>query len=97
MEKQRLIYLQSQKNYKGVLSTISTLKSSLNELNKNSKATQINESKENVNLERNVIQAFYGLKKAIKDWELNYVLRSSIDGKVSFLQLWAENQTVNAG
>jgi multidrug resistance efflux pump len=97
IEKQRLIYLQSQKNFKSVLSTISTLKSSLNELNKNSKTTQINESKENVNLERNVIQAFYGLKKAIKDWELNYVLRSSINGKVSYLQLWAENQTVNAG
>lgn len=97
IEKQRLIYLQSQKNYKGVLSTISSLKSSLNELKKNSKTTQINESKENVNLERNVIQSFYQLKKAIKDWELNYVLRSSIDGKVSFLQLWAENQTVNAG
>ncbi|WP_395077277.1 HlyD family secretion protein [Flavobacterium sp.] len=97
IEKQRLLYLQSQKNYKSFLSTISTLKSSLNELNKNSKTTQINESKENVNLERNVIQSFYQLKKAIKDWELNYVLRSSIDGKVSFLQLWAENQTVNAG
>ena len=97
MEKQRLIYLQSQKNYKSFLSTISQLKSSLNELNRNSKTTQINESTATVNLERNVIQAFYGLKKAIKDWELNYVLRSSIDGKVSFLQLWSANQTVNAG
>ncbi|MEB3380278.1 HlyD family efflux transporter periplasmic adaptor subunit [Flavobacterium psychrophilum] len=97
LEKHKLTYLQIEKNYKSLLSTISSLKSSLNELNKNSKTTQINESKENVNLERNVIQAFYGLKKAIKDWELNYVLRSSIDGKVSFLQLWAENQTVNAG
>ena len=97
LEKHKLTYLQVERNYKSLLSTISTLKSSLNELNKNSKTTQINESKENVNLERNVIQAFYTLKKAIKDWELNYVLRSSIDGKVSFLQLWAENQTVNAG
>jgi multidrug efflux pump subunit AcrA (membrane-fusion protein) len=97
MEKQRLIYLQSQKNYKSFLSTISQLKSSLNELNRNSKTTQINENTANVNLERNVIQAFYGLKKAIKDWEINYVLRSSIDGKLSFLQLWAANQTVNAG
>jgi len=97
MEKQRLIYLQSQKNYKSFLSTISQLKSSLNELNRNSKTTKINESTANVNLERNVIQAFYALKKAIKDWEINYVLRSSIDGKVSFLQLWAANQTVNAG
>ena len=97
MEKQRLIYLQAQKNFKVVLSTISQLKSSLNELNKNSKTTQINESKENVNLQRNVIQAFFQLKKSIKDWELNYVLRSSIDGKVSFLQLWSANQTVNSG
>ena len=69
----------------------------MNELNKSAQTTRINENKENVNLERNVIQSFYSLKKAIKDWELNYVLRSSIDGEVSFLQLWAENQTVTAG
>ncbi|MGL2995080.1 HlyD family secretion protein [Flavobacterium sp. TSSA_36] len=97
MEKQRLAYLQSQKNYKSFLSTISQLKSSLNELNRNSKTTQINESTATINLERNVVQAFFSVKKAIKDWELNYVLRSSINGKVSFLQLWAENQTVNTG
>lgn len=97
IEKQRLIYLQSQKNYKSVLSTISQIKSSLNELNKNSKTTQINQSKENVNLDRNVTQAFYQLKKSIKDWEINYVLKSSIKGKVSFLQLWSENQTVSVG
>jgi multidrug resistance efflux pump len=97
MEKQRLIYLQSQKNYKSFLSTISQLRSSLNELNRNSTNTLINENKENVNLQRNVIHAFYQLKKALKDWDLNYVLRSSMDGKVSFLQLWAANQTVSSG
>ncbi len=97
LEKHKLTYLQVERNYKSLLSTISQLKSAINELNKNSKTTRINESKENVNLERNVIQSFYGLKKAIRDWELNYVLRSSIEGKVSFLQLWAPNQTVNAG
>ena len=97
IEKQRLLFLQAQKNYKSLLSTISQLKSSLNELNKNSKTTKINENKETVNLERNVIQSFYQLKKAIKDWELNYVFRSSIDGEVSYLQLWAENQTVDVG
>jgi multidrug resistance efflux pump len=97
IEKQRLIFLQSQKAYKNMLSSISQLKSSLIDLNRNSKTTQINESKENVNLERNYIQAFYQLKKAIKDWELNYVFTASIDGKVSFLQLWAVNQTVASG
>jgi len=97
LEKHKLTYLQVDRSYKGLLSTISQLKSSLNELHKNSKTTQINENKENVNLQRNVIQAFYQLKKALKDWDLNYVLRSSIDGKLSFLQLWSVNQTVNAG
>lgn len=97
IEKQRLVYLQSQKNYKNVLNTISILKSSLNELNRTSKTTQINESKENINLERNVVQAFYQLKKVIKDWELNYVLRSSINGKVTFLQIWTENQNIEVG
>jgi len=97
VEKHKLTYLQVERNYKSLLSTISQLKSSLNELKKNSKTTQINENKENVNLERNLIQAFYQLKKAIKDWELNYVLQSSVDGKVSFLQLWSANQNVEAG
>jgi multidrug resistance efflux pump len=97
IEKQRLLYLQYQKTYKTVLSTISQIKSSLNELNKNSKTTQINHQKENSTLERNQMQAFYQLKKSIKDWELNFVLTAAIEGKISFLQLWAENQTVTAG
>lgn len=96
-EKFKLIYLQSQKNYKNLLSSISQLKSSLNELNRSSKTTKINSTKDAVNLERNVLQSFFQLKKAIKDWELNYVLRTSMEGKVSFLQLWAANQTVSTG
>ena len=97
LERHKLTYLQSEKSYKSLLSSISSLKSSLNELNRSNKTSTINENKENVNLERNVIQAFYQLKKNIKDWELNYVLRSSIEGKVTFLQIWTENQTITAG
>lgn len=96
-EKFKLAYLQSQKNFKNLLSSISQLKSSLNDINRNSKNTTINATKDAVNLERNVIQSFFQLKKAIKDWELSYVLRTSMKGKVSFLQLWSENQTVTSG
>ena len=97
LEKNKLNYLATEKGYKNLLSSISSLKSSLNQLNRTSQTTTINENKENINLERNVIQAFYQLKKTIKDWELNYVFRSAIDGKVSFLQIWTINQTINAG
>ena len=97
IEKQQLVYLQAKKNYKSLLSSISQLKSSINELNRSSKTTVINESTTSINLERSVMQSFYQLKKAIKDWELNYVFRSSVKGTVSFLQIWSENQTINAG
>lgn len=97
VEKQRLLYLQAQKNYKNLLSTISQLKSSLNELKKNNQTTRINERKENHNVDRNKIQAFYQLKNAVKDWELKYLLSSSTTGVISFLQLWSRNQPVEAG
>lgn len=97
IEKQRLVYLQAKKNYKSLLSSISQLNSSINELKRSSKTTVINENTTSINLERSVMQSFYQLKKAIKDWELNYVFRSSVKGTVSFLQIWSENQTINAG
>lgn len=97
IEKKRLIYLQAEKNYKNLLSSISQTKSSINDLQRNNQTTKINESKENTNLETNVLQSFYKLKKAIKDWELNYVFRSSEEGIVSFLQIWSVNQNITAG
>ncbi|WP_374174606.1 HlyD family secretion protein [Flavobacterium tructae] len=97
IEKQRLLYLQAQKGYKTLLSTVSQLKSSLNELNKNNKTTRINEYKENSSVDRNKIQAFYQLKNAVKDWELKYLIISSTNGIISFLQIWSKNQFIEAG
>ena len=42
-------------------------------------------------------QSYNQLKKAISDWELAYVLRASIPGEVSYLQIWKENQTITTG
>lgn len=96
-ENKKLTYLQAEKNFKGLLSSISQLKSSLIDNSKSTQNTQINSTKESVNLEKSVTQSFYQLKKAIKDWELNYVLKSSIAGEITFLQIWTENQTINSG
>ncbi|KIA95634.1 hemolysin D [Flavobacterium sp. KMS] len=97
LENKKLSYLQADKNYKGLLSSISQLKSSLIENSRSSQGTKISGTKEEVNLERNLMQSFYQLKKGIKDWELAYTLRSSIPGVVTFLQVWTENQTITSG
>lgn len=92
-----LDYLQFEKGLRNLNSSISQTKSSINDLDKNTKTTRINETKDEVNLFRNTIQSYSQLKKAISDWELAYVLRSSIAGEVSFLQIWKENQSVTSG
>jgi multidrug efflux pump subunit AcrA (membrane-fusion protein) len=96
-ENKKLGYLQAEKSYKNLLSSISQLKSSLIENNRISKGTKINGTKEEVVLDGNKIQSFYQLKKVIKDWELAYVLKSSVTGTVSFLQIWTANQTIVSG
>ncbi|MCV9926268.1 HlyD family efflux transporter periplasmic adaptor subunit [Flavobacterium sp. LS1R49] len=92
-----LDYLQFEKGLRNLNASISQTKSSINDLDKNTKTTRINETKDEVNLFRNTIQSYSQLKKVIGDWELAYVLRSSIAGEVSFLQVWKENQSVTSG
>lgn len=96
-ESKKMNFLQAEKNYKNLLSSISQLQSSLIDNAKAIKGNEINDVKETVNLDRNLSQSFYQLKKAIKDWELNYVLQSGIDGQVTFTKVWIKNQTVTSG
>ncbi|WP_163394134.1 HlyD family secretion protein [Flavobacterium limi] len=97
MEAKKLGYLQAQKSYKSLLTSISQLRSSLIDNSKLSHNSQISGTKEEVTLGRNMAQSFYQLKKVIKDWELAYALKSSISGVITFLQVWTENQTINTG
>ena len=96
-ETKNIDYLQNEKNIKNLNSQISQLHSSLNELNRSSKTTKINETKDQIIFFRNMAQSYNQLRKAIADWDLAYVLRASIPGEVSYLQIWKENQTINVG
>ena len=96
-EDKQLEYAQAKRNYKNFESSISQTKEAISNANKTSKGTEINRIKEEMTLLKSVIQSFNQLKKAIKDWEFRYVLKSNIDGTVSFLNVWSINQSVNQG
>lgn len=96
-ENKQLEYAQAERNYKNFESSISQIRESISNAHKISKGTKINHIKEEMTLLKNVIQSFNQLKKVIKDWEYQYVLKSNIKGKVSFLNYWSTNQTVNQG
>src|SRR5690606_38502499 len=96
-ESKQLEYAQAERNFKNFESSISQIREAISNAHKTSKGTEINQVREEMTLLKNVIQSFNQLKKAIKDWEYLYVLQSEIQGKVSFLNYWNVNQTVNQG
>ncbi|MFD0862868.1 HlyD family secretion protein [Sungkyunkwania multivorans] len=96
-DNKQLEYLQAERRYKDVSVTISQIKESISNARLSKKNTEINRTKEEKKLFRSVMQSYNQLKKAIKDWELKYVLKSNIDGSVTFLNIQNKNQTVNVG
>ena len=96
-ENKQLEAAQAERSYENFESSISQIREGISNANQTSKGTEINRVKEEMVLLKNVIQSFNQLKKAIRDWEYQYVLQSNIRGKVSFLNFWNSNQTVNQG
>jgi len=96
-EAKSIDYLQQEKNLRSMSTQISVLRSSINQLKTDSSNTTANKTRDDINLFQNIIHALQNLKAAISDWDQAYVLRSSIAGQVSYLQVWNENQTVKSG
>jgi len=90
-------YLQAERSYENLSLSISQLNEAISNGYKTAKGTQINRTREEMQLLKTVIQSFNQLKKGMKDWERKFVLKSSINGKVSYLSFWNENQTVQTG
>jgi len=96
-DNKKLEYAQAERSYKNFESSISQTLDGISNAKKTTKSTEINRIKEEMVLLNDVIQSFAQLKKALKDWEYQYALKSNIDGNVSFLNYWNTNQTVNQG
>lgn len=96
-DQKEIEYLQAKRSYKTLESSISQIRELINNSAKNLEGTSIKKTQQDTRLKKKAIQSFLYLKKAIKDWEKQYALTSSINGKVSFLSFWNKNQTVNTG
>jgi len=96
-ENNQLELLTVEKGLKNLGVSISQTRETIASANSNSKGTEITRTTEESKLLRNTLQSYNQLKKAITDWENLYVLKSEINGKVSFLNYWSSNQTVNQG
>ena len=96
-EQKELAYLQAERAMKSLGLQISQLKETIEQAKFSTTSTQINQTQEEKKLLRNTLRSFQQLKKAIEDWEQKYLLKAEMDGKVTFLDIWAKNQVVQAG
>ncbi|WP_452598547.1 HlyD family efflux transporter periplasmic adaptor subunit, partial [Pontimicrobium sp. MEBiC01747] len=96
-EQKELEFLQAERAYKNLEASISQLRELIGNSKQNIENTSIKKIQNDTRLQKKAIQSFLYLKKAIKDWEKLYALKSSIEGKVSFLSYWSENQTAKSG
>jgi len=96
-ENKQLDFLQTQRNYKNITASISQAREQISSSSNNIKENSINHTRDEIKLLKNVIQSFNQLKKSIQNWELQYTFMSKIEGNVSFMNYWSENQTVNTG
>lgn len=86
--------LDAKKAYKALQSSISQTRDLINNSRNTIKGSNIDNIQKETRLLKKTIQSFYQLQRAIKDWERQYVFKSSINGQVSFLSYWDKNQTV---
>jgi len=96
-ENKQLTVLRAQRNFKSIALSISQTKQAIGNAQKSSRGTTINKTREEVVLQKNLIQSFNRVKKSIKEWEVHYVLQAKINGTVTFLNHWSNNQNVNLG
>lgn len=96
-ENKKLEYLQAERSYKDISVSISQIKENISSTNNLKTQTSIENTREEINLLKGVIQSLDQLKTAIKEWELKYLFKSNIIGEVSFMKIWNRNQTINTG
>lgn len=97
LENERIRYLQAEQDIKNISVTISQLQESIVILNKTKNNTNISMEKDKNTLYYQTILLFEQLRKSVKQWEQNYLIISSTEGKVSFQQIYGENQFVKVG
>jgi multidrug resistance efflux pump len=97
LENKNLEYIQAERNFKNINVSISQIKENISTTTNFKTQATINNTREEINLLKGVIQSLDKLKRAIKEWELKYLFKSNIKGTVSFMKIWNKNQTINNG
>ncbi|MRT93863.1 HlyD family secretion protein [Ancylomarina sp. 16SWW S1-10-2] len=90
-------YLQQSYTFHGSRSTLSATQIEINELDQDIIDLDLDKEKQRKELQDVIIQTNDNLIAQMDIWEQNYLLKSPIDGSVSFNSFWSANQNVKQG
>lgn len=96
-ENKQLAYVQAEQAHKNLNLTISQTREAIAMAQKTGTGTNIEKITKQKTLLKNLMQTFNQLKIALRNWRLQYVLQSDIQGRAVFLNYWSQNQTVQEG
>lgn len=96
-ELKQLEYAQNERSFQSMDASISQLRNQLSNTSSSLEGIKINKSREDLQLFKTLIQSFTQLKKAVNDYEQLYILRATINGRLSFTQYWQKEQQVQQG
>lgn len=97
IEKSESEMLSKKFDFEEVRSSLAEMQMDIIELDQKIIENQKNHHDQKNKIELDVNEAFTNLSGAISQWELNYVLRSPLEGVISFNKYWSKNQNVREG
>jgi len=97
LETAKNAYLQSFLSCENMRSSLNSMQIQIGQLKESLLDTEQQDTEKQNSLQAQLQSLISQLKTGIEEWELNYVLRASIDGKITFSKYWIENQNVLSG
>ncbi len=96
-EKSKSLYLQKQYAYEQSRISYASNEIQISKLSQEVLDLELKQSEDNGKLISGLDEAANRLSAAIAGWEQKYVLKSTVDGVVSFTRIWSQNQDVREG
>ncbi|WP_169337998.1 HlyD family secretion protein [Proteiniphilum acetatigenes] len=97
LEQSRSQYLQSELTLESMQAAINSMGIQIEQLKETLLDTRQQDTETLNDLDTRLRTLATQLEVAIEEWEMSFVLKSPIDGKVTFTSFWSENQVVTAG
>jgi multidrug resistance efflux pump len=89
--------LQAKRSFEQLESSIAATKIKVSQLHKTLALLEIQIQEKRNQYELSVTESYKNLEGALSNWEQKYMLKSPIEGKITYLKFWSPNQYVNTG